>query len=391
LYVAPGAIICSARYDEKYPGGNHPYKFPCLDEKHLQMAGTSMSTPMIAGAVALIKQAHPNWTPGEIKRALENTAKNLGEDVDAQGYGRIDIGEAVKLQHIPPLAKIETFGHIEETIDLIGTAKGEDFDYYELFYSKKELDEWILICNGDEQVDNKVLCSNFDPKELDNGDYYFKLEVYDIFGQQNEYLSPFMVYFEDVVIKKPTNNSNYKVGELINIIGTIKLGRMAFYKVEFKKKEDSSWTSIKIKYGDERIDNGVLATWNTSQLNEGFYDLKLSVFIRYRPTPIYESYAENMFLSNIRPQSKIVNNGDEDVSGKLTFKVQKTEDGSVWIDVSGETYVFEKTIPANGLIKLDKIFNPLGVSLEGGGDYRIHASFETNGQTIVDSGEFMVR
>ena len=53
---------------------------PFTDEGFVQgelfqaIAGTSMSSPQIAGVYALVKQAHPDWTPAEAKSALQTTA-----------------------------------------------------------------------------------------------------------------------------------------------------------------------------------------------------------------------------------------------------------------------------------------------------------------------------
>jgi minor extracellular serine protease Vpr len=61
-----------------------------------------MAAPHVAGAAALVKQAHLNWSPEQIKAALMNTAKLLREtpngyyDPTDQGAGRIQIDKAVK-------------------------------------------------------------------------------------------------------------------------------------------------------------------------------------------------------------------------------------------------------------------------------------------------------
>jgi minor extracellular serine protease Vpr len=65
--------------------------------------GTSFAAPLVAGAAALVKQAHPTWTPLEIKSSLVNysaqdvTTDDFGDKVDVQwiGAGRLDANAAV--------------------------------------------------------------------------------------------------------------------------------------------------------------------------------------------------------------------------------------------------------------------------------------------------------
>jgi minor extracellular serine protease Vpr len=58
------------------------------------LQGTSMATPHVAGATALLRQLHPDWTPEMIKAALMETAVDLQRDAFSQGSGRIDVLKA---------------------------------------------------------------------------------------------------------------------------------------------------------------------------------------------------------------------------------------------------------------------------------------------------------
>lgn len=57
--------------------------------------GTSLSTPLIGGAVAVILSARPNWTPYMIREALMMTADNVDNPDNQYGWGVIDIMAAI--------------------------------------------------------------------------------------------------------------------------------------------------------------------------------------------------------------------------------------------------------------------------------------------------------
>jgi uncharacterized protein (TIGR03437 family) len=68
---------------------------------YIVAAGTSFSSPMVAGSAALVKQRHPSWQPAQIKSALVNTATQDATDrgnpagVTAVGAGKLSSGSAV--------------------------------------------------------------------------------------------------------------------------------------------------------------------------------------------------------------------------------------------------------------------------------------------------------
>jgi len=73
-------------------------------DRYLALSGTSMATPHVAGAAALLAQLHSDWTSAMIKAALMNTAQDLGESVHLQGIGRLDVAQAAtnRMLLVPP-------------------------------------------------------------------------------------------------------------------------------------------------------------------------------------------------------------------------------------------------------------------------------------------------
>ena len=98
-------------------------------EYYMAIAGTSMSGPHVAGAGILLKAAHPDWTPGQIRSALMTTATTavVKEDEETpadpfdMGAGRIDIAKASN----PGLTLDED---AEDFFDLTGTVDTIDLN-----------------------------------------------------------------------------------------------------------------------------------------------------------------------------------------------------------------------------------------------------------------------
>jgi minor extracellular serine protease Vpr len=88
------------------PGSGIRSTFPLEIQPYAVLNGTSMSSPHVAGAVALYLEKHPTATPAQVKTALQNSAdpanlftasgnSGLLDSVHKQGAGMLDIDDAI--------------------------------------------------------------------------------------------------------------------------------------------------------------------------------------------------------------------------------------------------------------------------------------------------------
>ncbi|MFJ2418666.1 S8 family serine peptidase [Streptomyces brevispora] len=83
---APGVDI-NAAASQSVPGMSGMYQ---------SMSGTSMATPHVAGAAAIMKERHPDWSGQRIKDALMTSSKELPDYTPyEQGTGRLDVKAAI--------------------------------------------------------------------------------------------------------------------------------------------------------------------------------------------------------------------------------------------------------------------------------------------------------
>jgi len=97
--AAPGEMIVAAFSDDGWARTRSIY----TDGEHVSWRGTSMASPHVTGAVALIYEQNPNLTASAIKNMLIGSAEDRGQAGwdKAWGYGKMDVLSAMGIPSAP--------------------------------------------------------------------------------------------------------------------------------------------------------------------------------------------------------------------------------------------------------------------------------------------------
>jgi subtilisin family serine protease len=115
--VAPGADVLSAQPEWACNEDGEENPVPCW----AFFGGTSMATPHLAGAAAVVRGAHPTWTAAQVRSAVINTAQQgllthpetdvVTNDALIVGTGLLDVEAAVEaVAALDPVSK--SFGSV---------------------------------------------------------------------------------------------------------------------------------------------------------------------------------------------------------------------------------------------------------------------------------------
>jgi len=213
---APGVNIFAAWADQ------HPFTDAGSSDWSI-ISGTSMSSPHIAGALALMKQAHPDWSAAEIQSALQMTARNVvteggfNPNLEPQilgtffsGAGVVDLVAATDAGLVMDesyedfiLANPENGGdtrnlNLPELVDW--TSPGKSNWIREVTATRDG--SWTIEASGDTAgIKVTVIPQSFSLKAGETQAVYVSTEIVDTISPTNE----LSVRYAEVLLKSPDN------------------------------------------------------------------------------------------------------------------------------------------------------------------------------------------
>ncbi len=300
-------------------------------------------------------------------------------------------------------------GFVEDTIEIYGSAGGDDFDHYVIKIGKgRNPIEWTdkgisLIDDGRKSIENDVL-GWWDTMQVGDGRYTVKIIVYDKNETVNEDILYFTVDNLKIDINDFINFDGYPEKEYderfcelpycLEIRGTVKGTNFEKFTVEYSLSNFLDWSSEGInlrREGKSRVNNDVVAEWDLRNVvYRGKYLIKITVF-NNDGSKIEETIPIRIEGSDLvsYPISEIINkHGTSDISGYFIIKIFRNEkrkwiDYDTVIDDLNPKIDFSRYIRTKFPNRLYGLWNGLNYRISEAGLYKIRVSFvDFSGEVI---------
>ncbi|MFO8144938.1 MAG: S8 family serine peptidase [Candidatus Syntrophosphaera sp.] len=186
--VAPGEMVLST------------YKMDS-GEQYYEQSGTSMSSPFVVGAVALLLSLHPGLSPDEVRGRLCSSTDDLGVSGFDQYYGHGLLNTKKLLENTsPPLVYIEQpleQSGIQSSINITGSVVGDDLFRYSVMYTDVDIPtilDWFDVETHHnyptfhtQEVSNDSLAYFYIPESFPEGEYTLRVQYENTHGKKYNY------------------------------------------------------------------------------------------------------------------------------------------------------------------------------------------------------------
>jgi beta propeller repeat protein len=181
----PHRAILSLRSSASTPGADASGE-AVVAEAYLRWAGTSMSSPHVAGVAALLLAQRPELTPDEVRALLRLSADDVGPPGHdrASGAGIADAARALETPTPGATAEIASprpgsvVSQQRGEIALEGTAAGPAFDSYAIWVGEGvEPTSWQPLAPASGTPVEEGLLAAWPAEELSDGAYVVRLDV----------------------------------------------------------------------------------------------------------------------------------------------------------------------------------------------------------------------
>ena len=280
---APGEDILSLRAEgtDMYAEDNEP-NVHIIQTDYYVADGTSFAAPCVAGIAAYMRSASPGLIPDSIKTIIENTAVDLwdpygdgslyfGWDMYS-GHGRVSAYAATAA--VPTLKAMLTapnnFSAVSGQVTVTGTANGAGFAGFTLEYGLGDNpDTWYTISSSATAVNNGTL-GTWDVTALE-GPAILRLTVG---TSQIAYKHVFIANDPVAEITSPEATSD--VSGYVWVQGSAMCTDFSYISVDFSDTRSGAW--VPIATVTRMVWQDQITTWNASELADGPYDLRVSVY-----------------------------------------------------------------------------------------------------------------